>query len=611
MRILGLFSLFLISFSLRSQQLMINEVSQGPGSSEYVEFVVAGSATCATPVPCLNLRTVIIDDNNGYFAPGAGTGIAAGAVRFADIPFWQCVPQGTIIVIYNDQAPNPLLPANDLSLSDGNCTLIIPASSTLLEKTTVSPTTTVSTYPGGASWTSGGNWSPLAMSNSDDSFQLPNPITGTPNHAVSWGNNSNGTIIYFAGSAGGKVFSFTNSISNNWSTQANWTSGDVGINETPGVANSANNSQWISSMNPQCGTGTGMNVTLNGTNETCVNACDGAISSVVSGGTSPYAYNWSTGNTTNAITDLCPGVYTLEVTSANGCSVTESITITQGPAVADATIQNAGPFFVTDPSSTIIPVNNGGSWNSTCGTCLSSSGVFDPQIAGVGVWQVCYTLGTGSCTNTSCIFIEVLEDCQPQITNEEQYICAGDSISIFGNWETVEGEYIETYMDQNGCDSTHFFQLTYYPAEPIMETIILCQYDSVEVFGTYYLTSTTVSQTEQTVQGCSYEHTVQIVLEDCTIEPAVVFIPNVFTPNNDLVNDTFKLEVLGGLIEEGFILNRWGNIIYSLDEHKTSWDGTDETSGMMVQDGVYTYVIYFKPAESPRETYHGFVTVIR
>ena len=93
--------LLLISNLLSAQQLIINEVSQGTGSSEYVEFVVIGTQTCTTPVPSLDLRKVIIDDNNGYFAPGSGTGIAPGAIRFANIQFWQSIPQGTFIVIYN------------------------------------------------------------------------------------------------------------------------------------------------------------------------------------------------------------------------------------------------------------------------------------------------------------------------------------------------------------------------------------------------------------------------------------------------------------------------------------------------------------------------------
>lgn len=232
-----LFFSFLWAYSSSiSQQLIINEVSQGPGSSEYVEFVVIGNPTCTTPVPSLDLRKVIIDDNNGYFAPGSGTGIATGALRFADIPFWQSVPQGTYIVIYNEASPNTVLPPNDLSLTDGNCRLIIPGSSTLLESTTVSPTTTNSAYPPNGSWVAGGSWSQVAMANGGDSFQVPTiPSTGIPFHSVSWGNNTTNTIIYFSGSAAGKVFSFTNNTSNSWNTQANWTSGTVGVDETPGV----------------------------------------------------------------------------------------------------------------------------------------------------------------------------------------------------------------------------------------------------------------------------------------------------------------------------------------------------------------------------------------
>ena len=129
-KFLGFFLVF-ISISSFSQQLLINEVSQGTGAKEYVEFIVAGSPTCQTPVPCADLRGVIIDDNNGNFASGSGTGIAAGAVRFADNPFWSCIPQGTLIVVYNNSDVNPALPPDDVSMVDGNCRLIIPINSML------------------------------------------------------------------------------------------------------------------------------------------------------------------------------------------------------------------------------------------------------------------------------------------------------------------------------------------------------------------------------------------------------------------------------------------------------------------------------------------------
>ena len=320
--------LLLITNLLRAQQLIINEVSQGTGTSEYVEFVVIGSPTCITPVPSLDLRKVIIDDNNGYFAPGSGTGIAPGAIRFANIPFWQTIPQGTFIVIYNATSPNTSLPADDLSMTDGNCRLIIPSSSTLLEKTTLSPTTTNQSYPlNDNDWTSGGSWSPLAMSNSDDSFQVPNiPSTGVPFHSVSWGNNTNNTLVYFAGSAAGIVFSFTNTNSNDWNLVTNWTSANVTTGQTPGMANSVLNDAWIAGMNPLCSVNPGMTLTPFILNESCVNSCDGSIQTSVNNGLAPFTYSWSNGATSSSITNSCPGTYTVTFGNVSGWKTPSPVT---------------------------------------------------------------------------------------------------------------------------------------------------------------------------------------------------------------------------------------------------------------------------------------------
>ena len=136
-----LLGLLLLSFATSAQQLYINEISQGTsGAKEYVEFLVVGNATCQTPVPTIDLRGVVIDDNNGLFATGSGTGIAAGAVRFANNVFWSAIPQGTLIVVYNNSDINPLLPPNDASMTDNNCRLVLPANSPLLEGQSVSYT---------------------------------------------------------------------------------------------------------------------------------------------------------------------------------------------------------------------------------------------------------------------------------------------------------------------------------------------------------------------------------------------------------------------------------------------------------------------------------------
>ena len=611
-KVLVLSLLLLFSKQLNAQQLIINEISQGTGSGEYVEFVVIGIPTCVTPVPSLDLRKVIIDDNNGYFAAGSGTGIAGGAVRFANIPFWQSISQGTYIVIYNDASLNTSLPADDISTTDGNCRLVIPSSSMLLEKTTVSPTTTNQSYPPDVNWTAGGSWSPLAMANTDDSFQVPNiPSTGVPFHSVSWGNNINNAIVYFAGSAAGKVFSFTNTTSNDWNLVSNWTSSAVATGQTPGLANNAANDAWIGSMNPLCSVNPGMTVTPFILNETCVNACDGSILTSVTNGLAPYAYSWSNGETTSSISNICPGSYTVTVTGANGCSAIETFTITAGTAGSNASISAAGPFTNLDAAQQIQALNAGGVWTSTCGTCLTATGLFNPQTAGTGSWQVCYQLGSGNCADTQCITIIVTNGCTPQTTTESLTICPGDSSFINGIWENSPGQYSAAFQDINLCDSTHIASLSWYAVTPFTENIILCEFDSVLVFNQWIYVAQTVSQVEQTVNGCDYVHTVNVQMESCNIEPPVIYIPNVFTPNGDLVNDAFEIIVQNGIVERGWIFNRWGNVICTFSPTQLKWDGKDERTGIAVLDGVYTYLVYFNPADTVKVLYQGFVTVVK
>jgi len=607
--------LLLISNLLSAQQLIINEVSQGTGSSEYVEFVVIGTPTCITPVPSLDLRKVIIDDNNGYFAPGTGTGIAPGAIRFANIQFWQSIPQGTFIVIYNYNAgsPNTSLPADDISLIDGNCRLIIPSSSTLLEKTTLIPNTNDQSYPlNDSDWTSGGSWSPLAMSNSDDSFQVPNiPSTGVPFHSVSWGNNTSNTLVYFPGSAAGIVYSFTNTISNDWNLVSNWTSANVATGQTPGTANSAVNDSWIASMNPLCSVNPGMTLTPFILNETCINSCDGSIQTSVNNGLAPFTYSWSNGVTSSSIINSCPGTYSVTVTGANGCSVVESFTISAGSQVADAAISTAGPFTNLDPTFQIQALNSGGVWSSNCGICLTSSGIFNPQVAGIGTWEICYSLGSGSCSDLECITILVTNDCLPQITTETFIICPGDSLLANGFWETSTGQYSATYQDMNQCDSTHIVNLSFYVVSPLIEDILFCESDSVFVFNQWIYTPQTLTQVEQSANGCDFEHTINVQMESCIIEEAFIYIPNVFTPNGDLVNDTFEIVIQNGIVERGWILNRWGNIVCTFSPTQLKWNGRDERTGKSVLDGVYTYVLYFKLANTVTKLYQGFVTLIK
>ena len=63
----------------------------------------------------------------------------------------------------------------------------------------------------------------------------------------------------------------------------------------------------------------------------CLNSCDGSISSIMIGSTPPYHYLWiPTGDTTASISNLCSGTYILNVVDSNNVVYTDSVTITPG-----------------------------------------------------------------------------------------------------------------------------------------------------------------------------------------------------------------------------------------------------------------------------------------
>ncbi|SFT87529.1 Por secretion system C-terminal sorting domain-containing protein [Lishizhenia tianjinensis] len=69
----------------------------------------------------------------------------------------------------------------------------------------------------------------------------------------------------------------------------------------------------------------------------CNGAVDGAASVVVTGGTAPYNYLWDNGVTAPSITGVAAGTYNVDITDANGCTTTSSVTVTE-PAVLTASV---------------------------------------------------------------------------------------------------------------------------------------------------------------------------------------------------------------------------------------------------------------------------------
>ncbi|WNJ18168.1 gliding motility-associated C-terminal domain-containing protein [Pontibacter sp. G13] len=79
-----------------------------------------------------------------------------------------------------------------------------------------------------------------------------------------------------------------------------------------------------------------------------------------------------------------------------------------------------------------------------------------------------------------------------------------------------------------------------------------------------------------------------------------LFIPNVFSPNGDGINDVFKVEYEGNEPVYIEIFDRWGLIVFRGGASQETWDGGDQP------EGVYFYIVRIG-----NDIYRGDLTLLR
>ncbi len=116
-----------------------------------------------------------------------------------------------------------------------------------------------------------------------------------------------------------------------------------------------------------------------------------------------------------------------------------------------------------------------------------------------------------------------------------------------------------------------------------------------------------------TAEGCTDRDTVTISVDGTPI----LYVPNVFSPNGDQINDYFSISTDPRnitAIHEVLILDRWGGIVAQqgsllTDDSVILWDGL--TKQGVAPTGIYVYMITFNMADGKRMTVHGDLTLLR
>jgi gliding motility-associated-like protein len=224
-----------------------------------------------------------------------------------------------------------------------------------------------------------------------------------------------------------------------------------------------------------------------GFNVTCFNSCDGQIVVIPNGGVTPYNFLWNTGCANPSCNGICAGSYTVNVTDANGCLATSSVTVTQPTAISIITSEvdahcdqpdgsaaaaaNGGTGtlnyqWISGPANANynnIPPNTYSVIVTDANGCSDTATATVNNLSGVSTTLVSSTNCTCFQSNNGTIATNAMGGNSPYTYNWSPNVSATNSATGL-----APGNYQLTVVDVDGCSSTITATIT----EPTDVTII-------------------------------------------------------------------------------------------------------------------------------------------
>jgi gliding motility-associated-like protein len=329
----------------------------------------------------------------------------------------------------------------------------------------------------------------------------------------------------------------------------------------------------------------GMNAYAVETNPSCGQS-DGSISIVITGGTLPYSvsFNNSPFSTNTNFTNLSVGNYQIIIKDANGCEFSlPAITLVSPNTPTDVSVTSSNPSCGQNDGSISLGAVSGGSFPylfSINGSTFSTASDFSNLTS--GNYQIVVQDVNGCTYNAPLINLTSpngISDFQTTLVSPSCGASNG-SITVLG---VAGGQNPYSYSLNNLSYQTDNFFNGLTDANYLISVI--------------------------DANGCQFEK--NVILNANSGNP-IVFIPNVFSPDDD-PNSVNELWSIKATCIEGLncqILNRWGNLVHEIKEPNGSWNGNDQL-GNKVSSGMYFYKLIVTLADDKHEDYHGFITLIR
>ncbi len=353
-------------------------------------------------------------------------------------------------------------------------------------------------------------------------------------------------------------------------------------------------------------------------NVTCNGFTDGGVTISATGGTTPYSYIWTNAATTASITGISAGTYSVTITDANGCSSTETSTVTEPTMLATTSLvdSNVTCNGLSDGGISVAATGGSAPYSYTWSNSDSTASIY---ALGAGTYTVTITDGNG-CTQEISETITEPAAISNSFTSTD-VTCDGDSDGeitsavtggtapynyVWSDSSTTAsitglsaGTYTLIVIDDNGCSYTESDSIGFMfanPTIPLADVDTVCTgfsltLDAGNAGATYAWSSGETTQTIDVTaagnftvdvtdgNGCSSSHTVTVVEDICTGLNDVNSLTTIETypnPANGILNvrikgsvsSSIKIQLLnlsGQQVETRTVMNYGDEILEQFD----------------------------------------------
>ena len=391
--------------------------------------------------------------------------------------------------------------------------------------------------------------------------------------------------------------------------------------------------------------------------------CAGQTSVLTAGGAASYTWSANAGSATTSTVSVSPSVgvttYTVTGESATTCvnSATVSVTVNALPSVTATAASDSICFG----QSATLSASGASSYSWSPGATATSTITVNP--ASNTVYTVTGTTAGCSSSQTVAVVVHPLPaitgtpaidtaDCGMNNGQISGLSASGGTPAYTYQWLDSLGNVVATtatlsgagpgnytliVTDANFCSDTSNTPFTLPGLGSISASITpaLSQgsgtvvvnftgsYSGASSFNWYFGNGTGSSQAVPPAATYTAAGTYTVVLlasnglcVDTSYALVIVdevvniVIPNVFSPNNDGINDAFFIVATGIRNMHCDIYNRWGQLVYSLLAPEDKWPGV-MNNGSEATDGTYYYILSATGIDGQEHRHEGYVTLVK